>query len=83
MVNKNAVINIVAETWFAILFTVMAEIVPVDVRAIVIGIFLFIMNNIGGNLVIVVAPLADTYGYRTALMIFFPGMVGLSKLKLE
>ena len=38
-----------AETWFAVLFTVMVEVVPTDVRSIVIAIFLFLMNNIGGQ----------------------------------
>ena len=68
-----------AETWFAVLFTVIVEIVPVDVRAVCIGIFLFIMNNIGGNLPILVDPISELYDYRTALYIFFPGMVGTSK----
>lgn len=55
------------------------EIVPVDVRAVCIGIFLFIMNNIGGNIPILVDPVSEIYDYRTALYIFYPGMVGASK----
>ena len=43
------IIFIAAETWFAVLFTVMVEVVPTDVRSIVIAIFLFLMNNIGGQ----------------------------------
>ena len=70
-----------AETWFAILFTVIVEIVPLDVRSVVIGIFLFLMNNVGGNLPVIVDPVAEKYDYRTALMIFFPGFVGASKYK--
>jgi len=68
-----------AETWFAILFTVIVEIVPAEVRSVVLGLFLFGMNNIGGNLPIVVDPIADKYNYRTALLIFFPGFVGASE----
>ncbi len=68
-----------AETWFSILFTVMVEIVPPSVRAVVVGIFLFGMNNIGGNLPIVVDPVSEKYDYRTALLIFFPGFVGASQ----
>lgn len=69
-----------AETWFAILFTVMAEIVPGEVRAVVVGLFLFIMDNVGGNVAIVVDPVQEALGYRTALIIFFPCLVGISKL---
>lgn len=57
----------------------MAEIAEVEVRSIVVGLFLFIMDNVGGNLPVVVDPVADAYGYRTALIIFFPGLVGASK----
>ena len=70
---------LLAETWFAILFTVIVEIVPADVRAVVVGIFLFLMNNIGGNIPILVEPLEDATSKRTALLIMYAGMVGLSK----
>ena len=71
-----------AETWFAVLFTVLVEIVPAEIRSLCIGIFLFLMNNIGGNLPTVVAVVSDaTNNLRTALYIFFPGLVGASKLR--
>ncbi len=54
------------------------EIVPVEVRSVVLAIFLFGMNNIGGNLPVVVDPVADKYSYRTALLIFFPGFIAAS-----
>merc|ERR1711874_375350 len=38
-----------AETWFAILFTVLVEIVPSSIRSVCIGTFLFLMNNVGGE----------------------------------
>ncbi len=68
-----------AETWFSVLFTVIVELVPAPVRAVVTGIFLFGMDNIGGNLPVVVDPVSERYDYRTALLIFFPGFVGASK----
>ena len=71
-----------AETWFAILFTVIVEIVPLEIRSGVVGIFLFLMNNIGGNLPVVVEPVKDATDYRTALLIFYPGFVGLSECLL-
>ncbi len=72
-------IKTAAESWFATLFTVIVEIVPPTVRAVVLGIFLFGMNNIGGNLPVVVDPVAEKFDYRTALLIFFPGFIGASE----
>ena len=61
------------------LFTVIVEIVPTEVRAVCIGIFLFLMNNIGGNLPVVVEPVKEKYdSYRTALYIFWSGFVAAS-----
>ena len=68
-----------AETWFAILFTVLAEIVPFEVRSVCIAIFLFLMNNVGGNLPVIVAPIAEMYDLRLALYIIWAGFVAASK----
>ena len=67
-----------AETWFAILFTVIVEIVNQDVKAISIALFLFIMNNIGGNLPVIVSPIEDAIGYRQAIYLVWPGAQALS-----
>ena len=69
-----------AETWFAILFTVIVEIVNSEIKAISIALFLFIMNNIGGNLPVIVSPIADAIGYQEAIYLVWPGMVGLSSV---
>ena len=69
---------IMAETWFAILFTVLVEIVPPQVRSVCIAIFLFLMNNIGGNLPVIVDPLTDMYNLRVALYIVWAGLVAIS-----
>ena len=70
-----------AETWFAVLFTVIVEIVNPEVdtqicnilasqvsyqvRSTCIAIFLFLMNLVGGNLPVIVAPLRTAlHGYR-------------------
>ena len=63
-----------AETWFAVLFTVIVEIVDPEVRATCIALFLFCMNLVGGNLPILVTPL--TYyldNFRQALALVWPG----------
>lgn len=67
-----------AETWFAVLFTVMVEVVPTDVRSIVIAIFLFLMNNIGGQIPLIITPMKDVFGFRDSLMIVWPGCILLS-----
>ena len=70
---------LMAETWFAILFTVLVEIVPAEVRSVCIAIFLFLMNNIGGNLPVIVDPLANLFDLRVALYIIWAGFVAASK----
>jgi len=68
-----------AETWFAVLFTVIVEIVPPEVRSTAIALFLFLMNLVGGNLPVIVAPLRAYFGeYRTALYLVWPGFLAIS-----
>ena len=70
-----------AETWFSLLFTVLVEIVPASIRSVSIGAFLFLMNNVGGNLPLLVDPLAKIpgVGLQTALYISWPGLTAASK----
>lgn len=65
--------------WFGIVFAVLVEIVPVQVRSTTVGVFLFVMNNIGGNLPILVDPVAKWIGYRESVMIFYAGFYLLSE----
>lgn len=58
------------------------EIVPLQLRSTTVGVFLFVMNNIGGNLPIVVEPVSKAIGYRESLYIFYAGFYGISKLSL-
>merc|ERR1719228_566272 len=69
-----------AETWFSLLFTVLVEIVPSSVRSVCIGTFLFMMNNVGGNLPLLIDPLAKIpgLGLQKALYIFWPGLTASS-----
>ncbi|CAH0713995.1 unnamed protein product, partial [Brenthis ino] len=69
-----------AEMWFGIVFAILVEIVPLSVRSTTVGVFLFVMNNVGGNLPILVDPVAKAIGYREALMIFYAGFYGLSSI---
>lgn len=70
-----------AEMWFGIAFAVVVEIVPLQIRSTMIGLFLFVINNIGGNLPIAVDPVAKAIGYRQSLWIFFPGLYLISNVK--
>ena len=71
-----------AETWFAILFTVIVEIVSLEIRSIMIALFIFCMNNIGGNFPLLVTTARKQLDddYRTALCIFWPGFIAISSV---
>lgn len=69
-----------AEMWFGIVFAILVEIVPMEMRSTTVGVFLFVMNNIGGNLPILVDPVAKSLGYRESISIFYAGFYGISEL---
>ncbi|CAB3363453.1 Hypothetical predicted protein [Cloeon dipterum] len=71
---------IFAEMWFGILFAILVEIVPLAVRSTTLGVFLFFMNNIGGNLPVLVEPLSKAIGYRESLWVFYVGAYFLSSI---
>lgn len=68
-----------AEMWFGIVFAIVVEIVPLNLRSTTVGVFLFVMNNIGGNLPILVEPTRMVIGYRESLYIYYAGFYGISK----
>lgn len=72
-----------AEMWFGVLFAILIELVPASACSFVIAVFLFVMNNVGGNLPVVISPLTKVMGYREALLLFYPGFFLLSKLDLK
>ncbi|XP_033297208.1 D-galactonate transporter isoform X2 [Bombus vosnesenskii] len=69
-----------AEMWFGIVFAVVVEIVPLHLRSTTIGAFLFVMNNIGGNLPILVEPTRMAIGFRESLYIYYAGFYGISSI---
>ncbi|KAG5345065.1 SPNS1 protein, partial [Acromyrmex charruanus] len=69
-----------AEMWFGIVFAVVVEIVPLKLRSTTVGVFLFVMNNIGGNLPILVEPTRIAIGFRESLYIFYAGCYGISSI---
>jgi hypothetical protein len=60
------------------LFVTLVEVVPPRVKTSVLGVFLFMMNNVGGNLPVLLDPLSKLIGYREALGLLFPCMIGTS-----
>lgn len=71
-----------AEMWFGIVFAVIVEIVPLEFRSSVVGVFMFVINNVGGNLPILVDPLAKVIGYRESISIFYAGFYFISKYQI-
>ncbi|KAK7065848.1 hypothetical protein SK128_005206 [Halocaridina rubra] len=69
-----------AEMWFGVLFAVIIELVPGTVQSSAIAVFLFVMNNVGGNLPVLVDPLSHILSYRGALIVMYPGGYLLSSL---
>ena len=51
-----------------------------EIHGVTTAMFLFILNNIAGNLPIVVAPLSGLVGLRRALFIMSPMLTGVSEL---
>ena len=56
--------TLIAETWFGILFTTIVDVSPNKYKTTILGIFLFLMNNIGGNIPVLVNPISKQIGYR-------------------
>ena len=65
--------------WFGIVFAILVEIVPLSMRSTTVGVFLFVMNNIGGNLPILVEPTRKIIGFRESLYIYYAGFYGISE----
>lgn len=66
--------------WFGVMYAILVELVPANFRSTAIGVALFVINNVGGNLPIVVDPLAAATDYRTSLAIMYGGAILTSKL---
>lgn len=82
LISPSVNLNSQAEMWFGIVFAILVEIVPLRVRSTTVGVFLFVMNNIGGNLPILVDPVGKALGYRESISIFYAGFYGISKFRL-
>ena len=69
--------------WVGVTLTVLVELVPEKLRTTGVGLYFFIISNIGGNMQIIVPPiqnlikktfkLNDIDAFRGVLYIFYPG----------
>ena len=48
-------------------------------RSVVIAIFLFLMNNVGGQIPLAVHPLQQVFGLKKALLMIWPGCIATCK----
>ena len=70
-----------AEMWFGILFAILLRLLPSSVHASSIAVFLFVMNNVGGNAPVLIEPLRGVLpSYRSALIVMYPGSYLASEL---
>ncbi|XP_037084218.1 probable sphingolipid transporter spinster homolog 1 [Pollicipes pollicipes] len=63
-----------AEMWFGVVLAIVVELVTPDIKSSTVAIFLFIINNVGGNMPLAVDGLSRAIGYREALYVLYPGM---------
>lgn len=66
-----------------ICMAILVEIIPLALRSYIEGIFSFVINNIGGNLPVLVDPVAKLWGYRESLVIFHATFYGISNYHLK
>ncbi|XP_078489858.1 MFS-type efflux pump MSMEG_3705-like [Ciona intestinalis] len=64
-----------SEMWYGVAVTVVVELVPVKIRSTALGMYGFVLSNVGGNLPIAVTKLKqiNSGGLRFALYIMYPG----------
>jgi len=67
-----------AEMWFGVLFTILVEFFPSNMRGTAISIFIFIINNIGGNAPLIVPPIRSSLGLHKSLFLVYAGFYGFS-----
>lgn len=69
---------VVGEMWIGVCLAVVIEMVPLTVAAAAVAIFLFVINNIGGCVNLLVPPLKTAFGMKYALLILVAGPYALA-----
>lgn len=66
--------------WYGVVFAILVELLPHEIRSLGMAVALFAINNFGGNVPVIISPLSNALSYRTALIYLYPGSLLLSKL---
>ena len=64
---------LIGEMWIGVLIAVVVDLVPADLSTSSVAVYFFIIQIIGGNLNLLVTPIANAIGLRWAIFITFPG----------
>ncbi|OXA59747.1 D-xylose transporter [Folsomia candida] len=67
-----------AEMWYGVVFAILVELLPHEIRSLGMAVALFAINNFGGNVPVIISPLSNALSYRTALIYLYPGSLLLS-----
>ena len=65
------------EMWIGVTLAVGLELVPTPLRASAVGVYLFIISNVGGNMTLLVPPLSRAF-YATHRYSYSQSLRGLS-----
>ncbi len=59
--------------WIGVCLAVVISLVPTEVASAAVALYLFIINNIGGAMTLLIPPLEMTIGLQNALTVLYPG----------
>lgn len=65
---------LLGEAWLGVCAAIVIELVPADLSASAMAVYLFCIKIIGGNMILFVTPLTNALNMRLALVITFPGL---------
>ena len=69
---------IAGEMWFGVCIAVVIEMVPSEIASGSLALYMFLVNNIGGNLNLILPPLESRLGLQLAMVILYPCMYIIS-----
>lgn len=68
----------IGEMWIGVALAVVIAMAPRDITSAAVALFLFIINNLGGSMPLLVPVLEMVVSLRTALVMLFPGLYFLA-----
>lgn len=71
---------VVGEMWIGVCLALVVDMMPASTHGISIGIYYFIVANLGGNMPFVVPYVAERLGLRMTLILFYPCLYLLAGL---